>query len=151
MALDRKLNIMCGWCGKKSRLGVWNDLTYNKCTNREMKRAFTSLTERRAFLKKSDTFYMCPVCGKWSRGSQLRITDTTDKSLLKLGGESVISVVNNNKLKNNQNFDSINQNNVLREQSIEEKVANIENERKEGLGKTFRVATTEVIDLDELV
>lgn len=88
--ISRKEQVMCSWCGNKSQLGEWNDLTYSKCTNREMKRAFTQLTDERAFLKKSDTFYICPVCKKWSRGSQLRIVDTEDKKLLKLGREPVI-------------------------------------------------------------
>jgi hypothetical protein len=72
---------------KTSSLGEWNDLTYSKCTNREMKRAFTQLTSEKAFLRKSDTFYLCPKCEKWSRGSQLSIVDTTDPKLLRLGRE----------------------------------------------------------------
>jgi hypothetical protein len=72
---------------KTSSLGEWNDLTYSKCTNREMKRALTQLTSEKAFLRKSDTFYLCPKCEKWSRGSQLSIVDTTDPKLLRLGRE----------------------------------------------------------------
>lgn len=87
--LDRSLEVKCAWCGKTSTLGEWNDKTYNKCTSREMKRAFTSLTEKKAFFKKSDTYYICPICGKWSRGSQLKIVNTDNKELLKLGGESI--------------------------------------------------------------
>jgi hypothetical protein len=92
--LSRNLDIKCGWCGKDSTLGDWNDATYARCVNREMKRMFTSLTEKRAFYKKSDTFYLCPKCGKWSRGSQLRIIHTDDPELLRLGGESVAQLVN---------------------------------------------------------
>lgn len=88
--ISRNEKVMCSWCGKTSRLGEWNDLTYSKCTNREMKRAFTQLTSEKAFLRKSDTFYMCPSCNKWSRGSQLSIVDTDDKKLLKLGREPVM-------------------------------------------------------------
>ena len=88
--IKRSEHVRCGWCGKISTLGEWNDLTYSKCTNREMKRAFTLLSEERAFLRKSDTFYMCPKCEKWSRGSQLSIVDTEDKKLLRLGREPVI-------------------------------------------------------------
>lgn len=90
MSIGKQEKVLCGWCYKTSTLGEWDDLTYSKCTNREMKRAYTRLTEEKAFLRKSDTFYVCPVCGKWSRGSQLKIVDTNDKRLLKLGGEQVV-------------------------------------------------------------
>jgi hypothetical protein len=89
--INRHEHVKCDWCGKKSELGEWNDLTYSRCRNREMKRAFTQLTEERAFFKKSDTFYECPVCHKWSRGCQLRIVDTDNPKLLRLGGESRMS------------------------------------------------------------
>jgi hypothetical protein len=93
MIISRHEKIMCGWCAGVSTLGEWNDLTFSKCTNREMKRAFTQLTESKAFLHKSDTFYICPKCNKWSRGSQLKIVDTDNKMLLKLGGEKTISTL----------------------------------------------------------
>lgn len=93
--LDRNLDIRCAWCIKISKLGAWNDNTYAHCTNREMKRAFLSLTDKKAFLKNSNKFYMCPLCEKWSRGSQLRIVNTEDKTLIKLGGEPVTKSVNN--------------------------------------------------------
>ena len=83
--LDRKLDVKCPWCGKTSHLGDWNDSTYNRCTSREMKRAFTNLTDKRAFMKNSDTFYICPKCEQWSRGCQLSIVNTENKSLLSLG------------------------------------------------------------------
>jgi len=88
--IERNEKVKCGWCNERSTLGEWNDLTYSKCTNREMKRAFTQLTNEKAFLRKSDTFYICPKCFKWSRGSQLSIVDTKDKRLLSLGGESTM-------------------------------------------------------------
>lgn len=91
--LSRNLAVKCSWCGKDSTLGEWNDTTYARCTNREMKRAFVQLTDKRAFLRKTDSFYLCPICGKWSRGSQLRIIHTDDPMLLKLGGESVMTAV----------------------------------------------------------
>jgi hypothetical protein len=58
-----------------------------------MKRAFTELTKEKAFLYKSDTFYKCPKCGKWLRGCQLAIVDTTDEKLLKLGRKPHMSPV----------------------------------------------------------
>jgi hypothetical protein len=87
--IGRHEKVKCDWCRKTSELGEWNDLTWSRCTNREMKRAYTPLTEERAFLKKSDTFYECPKCHKWSRGCQLRIVDTDNPKLLRLGGQSV--------------------------------------------------------------
>lgn len=93
--LSRNLDVKCSWCGDISTLGEWNDDTYSKCTNREMKRAFVPLTEKRAFVRKTDSFYICPKCKRWSRGSQLRIVHTDDKSLLKLGGESALTTLSN--------------------------------------------------------
>lgn len=93
MKIDRKEIVRCGWCFKDSTLGEWNDLTYSKCTNREMKRDFTHLTDSKAFLHKSNTFYICPKCSVWSRGSQLRIVDTENAFLKRLGGESVTNPV----------------------------------------------------------
>lgn len=93
MKIDRKEKVRCNWCFKVSTIAEWNDLTYSKCTNREMKRDFTPLSDSKAFLRNSDTFYICPCCNKWSRGSQLKIVDTDNKALLKLGGESVIDPV----------------------------------------------------------
>lgn len=92
--ISRNVKIMCGHCGGVSTLGEWNDLTYSKCTNREMKRAFTELTSEKAFLRKSDTFYECPICNKWSRGCQLSVTDTNDEKLKRLGGEPVVGIKN---------------------------------------------------------
>lgn len=91
--LSRSLNVRCGWCGEVSYLGTWNDKTYEKCTNREMKRAFVALTNERAFLRKTDSFYICPCCEKWSRGSQLKIVNTEDAKLLRLGGETTVSAI----------------------------------------------------------
>ena len=87
MSISRNEKVLCSWCYKTSDLGEWDNLTYSKCNNREMKRAYTKLSEEKAFLRKSDTFYLCPKCGKWSRGCKLKIVDTTDKKLLRLGGE----------------------------------------------------------------
>ena len=89
--IDRNEHVRCSWCYGVSPLGDWTDLTYSQCTNREMKRAFTPLMQEKAFMRKSDTYYMCPKCGKWSRGSQLRIVDTEDQRLLKLGGDTVFT------------------------------------------------------------
>ena len=92
--ISRDVDIKCPWCGSISKLGEWNDLTYSKCINREMKRAFTELTLERAFTKKANTFYVCGKCEKWSRGSQLLIVNTDDEKLLKLGGEPIIIIPN---------------------------------------------------------
>ena len=83
-------DIRCGWCRKSSKLKEWDDLTFSRCTNREMKRCYTKLSNEKAFLRKSDTYYMCPKCKSWSRGSQLRIINTDDLKLKNLGGEPII-------------------------------------------------------------
>lgn len=95
MKIDKKEKVRCGWCFKDSTLGEWNDLTFSKCVNREMKRDFTQLTDSKAFFRKTNAFYICPKCFTWSRGSQLRIVDTDNEYLKKLGGEAVMAPVKN--------------------------------------------------------
>ena len=89
--ISKIVGIICGWCDKKSSIETWEDTTYAECTSREQRRAYTSLYNEKAFLRKTDTFYKCPHCGMWSRGCQLTITDTDDEKLLKLGREPVIN------------------------------------------------------------
>lgn len=80
MQVSRNDKIRCGWCYKESTVGEWNDLTYSQCTNREMKRLFQPLMDKRAFNRNSVSFYQCPLCGKWLRGNQLTlIKDSEDK------------------------------------------------------------------------
>lgn len=92
--INKQEKIQCGWCGEKATLEEWDNLTYSQCTNREMRRAYTSLTNEKAFLTKTDTYYECPNCHKWSRGNQLSFVDTEDPKLLRLGGKPTLS--NNN-------------------------------------------------------
>lgn len=87
--ISRAEKIQCPWCMKISTLGEWNDATYAKCTSREMRRAFTNLSNEKAFTRKADTFYLCTKCNNWSRGCQLRIVGTENKALKKLGGEAL--------------------------------------------------------------
>lgn len=94
VTLDNNLDVQCPLCGTSNKLKIWDDDTYGKCTNREMKRAYTHLNNSKAFKRNSDTFYICRNCKKWSRGSQLSIVNTEDKFLRSLGGESVFIVEN---------------------------------------------------------
>lgn len=93
MKISRTEKVRCGWCFKDSELGEWNDLTYSKCTNRQMKRDFTQLNDTKAFMHRTDSYYICPKCNTWSRGSQLKIVDTDNEQLKRLGGESVSSPI----------------------------------------------------------
>lgn len=95
--IDVNEKVQCGWCGDKATLKEWDELTYSKCVNREMKRAYTPLTNEKAFSHKSKSFYECPNCHKWSRGNKLSIVDTDDTKLLKLGGEPTMGNYINNK------------------------------------------------------
>lgn len=82
--------VRCPWCYKVHTVEEWDNNTYAQCTNRQMKRAYTHLTNEKAFKRVSDTqdsFFLCPSCNKWSRGSQLAIVDTKDENLLKLGND----------------------------------------------------------------
>lgn len=82
--------VWCPRCGKVAKLETWNSLTYSMCSTREMKRAYTQLYEKKAFKQESNTFYICPNCHQWSRGSQLKIVNTDNAELKKLGGRSII-------------------------------------------------------------
>lgn len=73
--LDKKRKIQCPWCFKISSLGEWDDTTYSKCTNREMKRLYTSLTQKKAFKSNGESYYLCPICGKWSKGNELKLIE----------------------------------------------------------------------------
>lgn len=94
--INKCVDVLCPRCGKVTKLEIWNNLTYSMCSTREMRRAYTQLYEEKAFRHESNTFYVCPQCHQWSRGSQLRITNTDNTELKKLGGRSVV-VRNENK------------------------------------------------------
>lgn len=85
--------IKCPRCGSKHILAEWENTTYGQCTSREMKRAYISLSVDRAYKEKSNTFYMCPRCNQWSRGSQL-IIESDDIELVKLGRKPIIRYTN---------------------------------------------------------
>ena len=104
MKLSRNEDVICGWCGAINTLGKWSDLTYSKCTNREMKRAFQPLTDSKAFMKNTKSYYICPDCGKWSKGSQLKIINSDNDEVSKLGGDmTMLSILGGNSSKDNNN------------------------------------------------
>lgn len=90
--IDKNVRIKCPWCYKDSMLYEWNDLSFTFCVNREMKRLFTKLNDKKAFRKKNPSYYICPKCKNWSKGSQLKIVGTDDKELSKLGGEPLVKI-----------------------------------------------------------
>lgn len=91
--LSQTEKVCCGWCDKASLARDWNDVTFKECKSREMRREYTPIFNEKAFLRQSNTFYKCPICGRWLRGCQLRIVETDNPHLLKLGGESIIQIV----------------------------------------------------------
>jgi len=95
--LEKDTMIKCGWCGNKNTAEKWNDLSFSECTNREMRRAYTQIYNEKTFSRKANTFYKCPSCGMWSRGSELAIVDTDDEKLLKLGREPIVKLININR------------------------------------------------------
>lgn len=90
--LDSDTKVKCGWCGEVSTVKEWDDTTFSECKSREMRRAYKHLYDEKSFYRQADTYYKCPKCQAWSRGSQLKITDTDDKRLLSLGGEPIFTV-----------------------------------------------------------
>lgn len=91
--LDGSINIKCQWCGVYSTIDEANELTYSKCINREMKRAYTDLHKKKAFLRDTQAYYVCPNCGRWFKGSQW-VIESDDPEISKLGGEPIISLNN---------------------------------------------------------
>ena len=85
--------IQCSWCSAKNTAKSWNDITFSECNSREKRRAYTPIYKESTFSRKADTFYKCPSCGTWSRGSQLSIVDTENIKLLKLGREPLVREV----------------------------------------------------------
>ena len=66
--------IKCPVCGVSSPLVEWDSLTHSKCTSREMRRAFISLEEARAYNRKDNKMmYMCPNCNEYINGSKLKV------------------------------------------------------------------------------
>ena len=91
--IDKNIDIECGWCQQASRAEEWEENTYKECITREMRRAYTSIYKEKAFKRKTEAFYKCPKCNKWIRGSKLKIVNTEDENLTKLGGEPIFEEV----------------------------------------------------------
>lgn len=126
-------NIQCGWCEGKDSAEKWNTYTYNQCKSREQRRAFTQIYKERTFTRAANTFYRCPLCGMWSRGSQLAIVDTDDIKLLKLGREPVIQEVEDNELiiRNKEVMEDNNMENSLNKEDYELVVGEIRGDTDE--------------------
>ena len=75
MKINADTNIICSYCYSESTAKEWNDLSYSKCTNREMKRAFTQLNDTKALMPKADAYYICPKCNKWNKSDTLKISE----------------------------------------------------------------------------
>lgn len=69
--LNKEDKVGCYWCSEVSTAENWNNATYSECTSREMRRAYTPIFNEKTFTESANTFYKCPLCGKWTRGSNL--------------------------------------------------------------------------------
>ncbi len=65
--------IVCPRCKKGSRLIEWDSITHSACVTREMRRAYITLEDDRAYNKGTKNMYKCPKCAEFSRGSLLRV------------------------------------------------------------------------------
>lgn len=65
--------VRCSWCGEDSTVEEWDKETMSRCKSREMRRDYISLKNTKAYKKSTETYYLCPKCGKWSGGHQLRV------------------------------------------------------------------------------
>lgn len=87
------VSVVCPWCLKENTLKNWDDNTFKECKNREMKRDFMHLQMSKTWLRSSKAYFKCPDCGQWVISAKLKIANTTDARLLKLGGEPLVSPV----------------------------------------------------------
>lgn len=84
LKIDSKEMLICPICSHKNRLSIWEELSQRACVNREMKRAYKSLTDYRVYLPNSENYYQCPDCKRWVCGKHIQI-DTDNEQLRKLG------------------------------------------------------------------
>lgn len=91
MKIGSNLDIRCPWCRKVNKLGIWDLVTFKKCVTAQMKRDYQHMSDPKAYGKDTKSYYMCPKCNKWSKGSQLKFVNTDNPFLLGLGGESIFS------------------------------------------------------------
>lgn len=84
--LRTSLIIKCQYCKKSNTLDDWNKLSKKMCINREMRKSYTELTDKRVFTGKKEAYYICPSCGKWSKGDELIVYDEDNNRLNYLGG-----------------------------------------------------------------
>lgn len=82
-------SVKCQWCRLVNTAKKWNDITYEQCISREMRRAFRSIYDMQVWGKDSDHFYKCPSCNIWSRGNQLILIDDEGNNVSGIGGQPI--------------------------------------------------------------
>lgn len=91
--LSAEARVKCQWCLSDNAPKEWDSVTFSECKTREMKRSYKSIINIGSWY---DTFYKCPNCGMWSKGSQLLVLDGNGNIKRGLGGEPIFKVSNKN-------------------------------------------------------
>lgn len=95
--MDIKINkesmIECPWCNCSNLAEKWNNLTFEQCTTREMRRAFKDIYNLKVWGSESKNFYICPECKMWIRGNQLILLDDNNQRVKEIGGRAVMRFI----------------------------------------------------------
>lgn len=72
--IEKDTEIKCPSCKRLSKIQMWNSLSLAACKSAEMRKLYMPLYDERAF-EKDNYYYVCPLCGIWSAGEKLIITE----------------------------------------------------------------------------
>lgn len=87
--------IECGWCKKESTAEEWQETTRTQLYTREQRRAFKKVEDEKIFKKGSKIYYLCPKCGLWIQGCQMKMTREEDGKTKTYGGQPIMKIVKN--------------------------------------------------------
>jgi hypothetical protein len=84
----------CQYCGAPNKAITWDTETFRSCRSRIEKREFQHLNNSIAIEKDNDTYYKCPRCKKWSKGSQLVVVKARIEEVKHIKRDSIIEISN---------------------------------------------------------
>lgn len=70
--LTEDTELQCPLCNEVSTALQWDTYTESKCTTRQLRRAYKSITTKGILSKTKDFYYCCPYCDKYSKANTLK-------------------------------------------------------------------------------
>lgn len=70
--LTEDTELRCPLCNEISTALQWDTYTESKCTTRQLRRAYKSITTKGILSRTKDFYYCCPYCDKYSKANALR-------------------------------------------------------------------------------